>query len=265
MKVDTEGPIRILTLDRPEVLNALNSAQWSALLAEVRAAEDDDAIRVIFIRAEGRAFCAGNDIKETSAFSSKGEARSYFLDLMVPALAAMASSRLPIVAAAHGMALGAGLELLQFCDVVVAGESTRFQLPETSIGLWATVFLGSAAYSANRRLTQWLALTAEPITAQQAMEGQLISRVVPDEQVEPEARRIASIIATRGPRATAFSKTYTSRTMLTEALPVVRQALSDLIDSTLWGAEGREGVTAFLEKRAPDFVAPARPAPDADR
>lgn len=255
MKVTTEGAIRVLTLDRPEVLNAMNGAQWSALLHELRAAEDDHSIRALLILAEGRAFCAGNDIKETSRFQTKGEARGYFLDLMVPTLAAMASSRLVIVAGAHGMALGAGLELLQFCDIVIAGESCRFQLPETRIGLWATVFLGSAAFTTPRRVTQRLALTAEPITAADALDAQLVTQVVPDDQVAAEARRVAKVVASRGPQATAISKAFANRTLLDESLPLVRQALSELIDHSLWGEEGKEGVAAFIEKRDPDFTA----------
>jgi len=255
MKATTEGAVRVLTLDRPDVLNAMNAAQWSALLSELRRAEDDDSIRSILLQAEGRVFCAGNDIKETSRFATRSEARGYFLDLMVPALAAMASSRLVIVAAAHGMVLGAGLELLQFCDIVVAGETCTFQLPETRIGLWATVFLGSANHTTGRRITQRLALTAEPVTAQEALTHQLITSCVPDDALDTEARRVADLVASRGPEATAFSKAYANRTLLTESLPMVRAALSDLIDHTLWSAEGREGVAAFQEKRDPDFRA----------
>jgi enoyl-CoA hydratase/carnithine racemase len=253
MRCATEGSVRVLTLDRPSVLNAMNAAQWSALQAELRAAEDDDSIRAIVLAADGRAFCAGNDIKETAAFASKSEARAYFLDLMVPTLAAMAGSRLPIVAACHGMALGAGLELLQFCDIVIAGESCVFQLPETRIGLWATVYLGSAAYGTNRRLTQRLALIGEPITAAEALAGQLVTSVVPDGEVGTEAMRVAAIFASRGSQATGFSKAFANRTLLTEGLPIVRDALTALIDNSLWGAEGIEGVQAFLAKRPPDF------------
>lgn len=254
MKSETLGPIRHLILDRPESLNALNTAQWTALLRELRSAEDDPGIRVILLSAEGRAFCAGNDIKESSRFSGKSEARAYFLDLMVPALAALATSRLPIVAAAHGMALGAGLELLQFCDVVVASESCRFQLPETRIGLWATVYLGSASYSTDRRMSQYLALSAAPITAAEAHRAGLVTSVVPDNQVWDSALTIAETIAGNAPEAVAISKAYANRTLVNEGIPVVRDALNSLIERTIFAPEGLEGIRSFMEKRAPQFA-----------
>ncbi len=252
MLSDTDGRVRILTLNRPESLNALNSAEWTALLAAIRSAEDDHEIRAILIRGNGRAFCAGNDIKETSRFTARSQARTYFLDLMVPTLAAMASSRLPIVAEAHGMALGAGLELLQFCDVVIASESCTFQLPETRIGLWATVFLGSASY-ANNRIAQYLALTGEPISAKEAFEAHLVSKVVPDGDLSTIGLSMAMGIASRAPRATAITKAFVNRTMLNESLPVVRDALSQLIDQTIFEPEGQEGIASFIEKRDPAF------------
>lgn len=253
MKSETLGPIRLLTLDRPESLNALNTAEWTALLRELRAAEDDPAIRVILLAAEGRAFCAGNDIKETSRFESKGEARTYFLDLMVPALSALATSRLPIVAAAQGMALGAGLELLQFCDVVVAAESCRFQLPETRIGLWATVYLGSASHSTDRRMSQYLALSAAPISAEEAREAGLVTKVVPDNVLRDAALALAKTIAGNAPGAVAISKAFANRTLVNEGIPVVRDALHSLIEHTIFEPEGQEGVASFMEKRAPQF------------
>lgn len=254
MKSETLGPIRHLTLDRPESLNALNTDQWTALLRELRAAEDDPAIRVILLSAEGRAFCAGNDIKETSRFTAKSQARTYFLDLMVPALAALATSRLPIVAAAHGMALGAGLELLQFCDVVVAGEGCRFQLPETRIGLWATVYLGSASYSTDRRTSQYMVLSGAPISAAEAYKAGLVTSVVPDDRLWEEALVVAENIAGNAPRAVAISKAYANRTLVNEGIPVVRDALHSLIEHTIFEPEGLEGVAAFVEKRAPQFA-----------
>ncbi len=253
MRIDRDGGVLVLTLDRPERLNAMNGAQWSALLEGLRTAEDDPEIRAVVIRGEGRIFCAGNDIKETSAFAGKAEARAYFLDLMVPALAAMATSRLPIVGSAHGMALGAGFELLQFCDVVVAADTCSFRLPETRIGLWATVFLGSASYSANRRGTQWLALTGEAMSAQEAEAAHFVSRVVPEASLEEETMRVARTIASRGPNATAVSKRFANYSLVNEGLKVVREALSELIEDTLWSDEGVEGVAAFTEKRDPVF------------
>lgn len=253
LQSESIGPVRVLTLSRPEVLNALNTVEWTDLLRHLREAESDENVRSILIRAQGRMFCAGNDVKETSQFEDRSEARTYFLDLMVPALAALASSPLPVVAEAHGMALGAGLELLQFCDIVVAAESCRFQLPETKIGLWATVYLGSASYSANRRMTQYLSLTGEPITAQEAFEAQLVTKVVADEDLRTTGLKIATKIGQNGPEATAWSKKFANAAMVGEALPVVRAALSELIDHTLFDEEGREGVAAFMEKRPPHF------------
>lgn len=253
MKIETEGSLRVLTLSRTEKLNALNTAEWASLLSEVRNAEADERIRVIVLRAEGKVFCAGNDIVETSRFVSKSEARTYFLDLMMPTLAAMASCRLPIVAEVRGDALGAGFELLQFCDIVVASNSSSFRLPEVGLGLWATVFLGATSYSGNRRTTQRMVLTGTAISAREAVEAQLVSLVVPDEDVHDRVWEIAHAIAANAPDAVAVSKKYANHALIETSLPVIRSALSDLIDQTLFSDEGREGVSSFLEKRMPDF------------
>ncbi len=254
MKIDTAGPVRILTLDRPEKLNALDSNAWITLLSELRTAEDEPSIRVVLLRSEGRAFSAGNDIKETNAFDSVARTKWYFLDLMVPTLAAMATSRLPIVAEVQGLAYGAGMELLQFCDIVVASDEAQFRLPETGIGLWATVFLGSAAYTTSRRATQYLALTGEPMSSHDALAHSLISRVVGAEALTGEGERIATLIAANGPRATALTKKFANHPIVTQSLPVVREALSVLIDETFSGPEGMEGVASFIEKRDPSFA-----------
>lgn len=253
MKVEQTGGVLELVLDHPERLNALDLAEWSAILHELRAAEDDDHVRVVVIRAEGPVFCAGNDIKETRAFRTKGEARHYFLDVMLPTLSALSTSRLPIVAEVAGAALGGGLELLQYCDVVIASKGASFGLPETGIGLWATVHLATSAFVGDRRVAQYMALTGERLSAARALEAQLISEVVPAGQLTERVGALARTMAAAAPDAMARSKRYANSSLSGQAIEASRRALSELIDQTIFEDEARSGMTAFVERRTPVF------------
>lgn len=241
------------TLNRPHKRNALNSDSWSGILDELRKAEADPTVRVVVIRSEGPVFCAGNDIKESEAFPTASDAKRYFHDTMVPAMEAMARSPLPIIAAVHGPAMGGGFELVQFCDIVIAAESAWFQLPETRLGLWATVFVGATHGLGLRRAAMELALTAEPYSAQQASESGLITRVVPDAALADEVARTAEGLLTKGRDAIANSKRYANRALIREGLVAVRDALEEHCNVTIFSADGIEGVNAFIEKRDPVF------------
>jgi len=258
VKIDRDGPITVLTLSRPAKLNAMDAAEWSALHEAIREAEGDPEVRSLLLRGSGRAFCAGNDIDAMRALRTRAEAERYFLDGMLPAFAAMAESPLPIVAEVHGDALGGGLELVQFCDIVLAADSARFALPEARIGVWATVFLGAAPHLGQHRIAKDLSLTAEPVSAADALHGGLVSRVVPAADLADAARTTALAAARNGPEALAHSKRFANRALLEHGLPAVRDALRTLIRHTLFGAECAEGVDSFVAKRPPRFAGATR-------
>ncbi|APZ33895.1 hypothetical protein BOH66_06225 [Microbacterium aurum] len=251
--VTRDGGRVTLGLNRPSRRNALNAESWSSILDELRRAEADTNSRVVVIRSDGPVFCAGNDIKEAEVFPTPSDAKRYFQDTTVPTLEAMARSPLPIIAEVHGAALGSGVELLQFCDIVIAVDSATFQLPEARLGLWATVFVGSTQSLGVRRAALELSLTTEPYTAQRAFQSGLNTRVVPDHGLRQEVGLVVAGLMTKGRDAVAKSKRYANRSLIREGLVAVRDALEEHCEVSIFSADGIEGVSAFIEKRAPVF------------
>jgi len=258
--VEKEGGVATFTLNRPQRRNALNAESWSAILDELRSAEADPSVHVVVIRSDGPVFSAGNDIKESESFATPADAKRYFLDIMVPALEAMARSPLPILAAVQGPAFGGGFELLQFCDVVIAAPEASFQLPETRLGLWATVFVGATHSLGVRRGALELALTAEPYSAAEAAAGGFITRVAAPGALDVEVRALAEGLLGKGRDALARSKRYANRSLISLGLVAVRDALEEHCNETIFSVDGVEGVAAFIEKREPVFADRARTA-----
>ncbi|WP_243716245.1 enoyl-CoA hydratase/isomerase family protein [Actinomadura darangshiensis] len=246
-----DGRLVTLTLGRPNKLNAMDADEWRALHHHIRAAEDDQNVHAIVLRAEGRAFCAGNDIAAMSACRTRAQARAYFLDTMLPAFTAMATTPLPIIAEVGGMALGGGVELVQFCDLAVAARSATFRLPELRVGVWPTVFAGAAPYLGQRRLAQRLALTARPISAEEAREADLITHVADDADLTATVAEIAAEVTAGARGATGQAKRFANRALVEQGLPAVRAALETMVEQTMFTAEYEAGVSGFTGRREP--------------
>lgn len=248
MRAERDGGVLTLTLGRPRKLNAMNADEWRALHANLRAAGDDEDLRVVVLRAEGRAFCAGNDIDAMAACRTRAEARAYFLDTMLPAFEAMATSPLPVVAGVGGPALGGGVELVQFCDLVVAARSATFALPEVRVGVWPTVFLGAAPWTGQRRLGQRLALTAEPLTADDALSAGLVTHLADDGDLDRALADVVRSISEGDRNAVAYSKRFANRALVDDGLPAVRAALETLIERTMFTPAYEQGVARFARR-----------------
>ncbi|MBC6456515.1 enoyl-CoA hydratase/isomerase family protein [Actinomadura sp. HBU206391] len=249
MRTVRDGHLLTLTLGRPDKLNAMNAPEWRALHAAVRKAEDDEGVRVIVLRAEGRAFCAGNDLTAMAECRTRAQARAYFLDTMLPAFAAMATSPLPIIAEVGGMAIGGGVELIQFCDLAVAARSATFRLPEVRVGVWPTVFAGAAPSLGQRRLAQVLALTTEPLTAEQARAAGLVTHVVDDAELAEATAEVARGVANGARAAVGHTKRFANRELIEHGLPAVRAALEVMIEQTMFTPEYEHGVAGFTGRR----------------
>jgi enoyl-CoA hydratase len=242
--------VRTVSINRPERRNALDIATIVSLGAYFAEAEVDDSVRSVVITGNEKAFSAGADISEMSRFG--------FAALERPERCAgwNAIERFtkPIIAAAEGMALGGGLELLLLADIAIAGRSTKLGLPETRIGLIPgdggtqrlTRLIGRA------RATRMI-FTGEPVTADEAQHIGLISEAVLDGTALERAIQIATIVAGGALSALRMAKSAilaSAETPLTMGLGVERHAAARAFESE----EGFEGIKAFLEKRPPRFV-----------
>jgi 2-(1,2-epoxy-1,2-dihydrophenyl)acetyl-CoA isomerase len=253
LRVETAGAVATVTLDRPDALNALTVALKEELRATFEGLAADDAVRAIVLTGAGRAFCAGQDLRERlepDALPLDEEIRARYN----PLVRAMRATPKPIVGAINGVAAGAGASLAFACDVRLAAETASFVLAFGRVGLipdsgatWLLPRLVGAAKAAE------LALLNEPLSAVDAERIGLVARVVPAGDLVAEAQGVAQRLAAGAPVATALTK---------EALAAAWDASFDdqlETEAELQGRAGAtadhaEGIAAFLERRQPRFT-----------
>ncbi|MDA0365889.1 MAG: enoyl-CoA hydratase-related protein [Chloroflexi bacterium] len=248
-----EGVARI-TLNRPEALNALDEAMARELLAAATACDDDRAVRAVVIAGAGRAFSVGGDLK---SFAAQGEALpTHLKDVTTYAHAAvsrLARMRAPVLASVHGAAAGFGMSLVGACDLAIAADNAKFTLAYTRIGLTPD---GSSSYSLPRTIGMKraleLALTNPTLDAAQARDWGLVNWVVPADELEAEATRIARELAA-GPTSAFAGAKALMRSGGSESLESQMERETRAISEIARGADAREGIDAFLAKRAASF------------
>lgn len=244
-----------ITLNRPQAANTLNVEMGMDLMRAALRCEEDRSVRAVLLSGSGAAFCAGGDLKAFHAHLDGLPAHiKEVVTYLHTALSHLTRMNAPVVTAVHGFAAGAGLSLACASDLVVAGESARFTMAYTRAGLTpdgsATHFLPRVV-GLNRALD--LALTNRTLSAREAMEWGIVSRVVPDAEVHAQAEELAIQLAAGPTRAFGNVKRL-MRTGWTETLETQMAYEADSIAEMTRLADGREGVTAFVEKRAPHFT-----------
>jgi 2-(1,2-epoxy-1,2-dihydrophenyl)acetyl-CoA isomerase len=244
-----------ITLNRPEVGNALDQAMARDLYdAALRCAGDPD-VRAVILTGAGNAFCVGGDLK---SFLPQGEAIGQHLKEVIThfhgAVSTFARMDAPVIAAINGVAAGGGLSLACAPDLAIAAESARFTMAYTRIGLAPD---GGGSFALPRliglRRALDLALTNRMFTAAEALEWGMVARVVPDDQLAAEAAALAAQLATGSRGALAAAKRL-MRSSLDTSLETQLAAEGDAIAACAQAPDGREGIAAFLEKRPPRFT-----------
>jgi len=253
VRLETSDAFATITLNRPEALNAFDRAMKTELLAALRAVERDRSVRAVVLTGAGRAFCAGQDLREPFG----GEQPTLADELRLrynPAILAISRLSKPVIAAVNGVAAGAGCSLALACDLRIAAEGTSFVLAFGRVGLvpdsGATWFLPRIVGQAR---AADLALVGDPLAADEAVRIGLVSRVVPAESLLDEARALAIRLAEGSPLAMALTK----RALRYSADAGLEDALEH--EAALQGIAGRskdheEGVAAFRAKRAARFT-----------
>ncbi len=252
LKPELKDGIAVVTISRPKALNALNTRFFEEMSDYLEKIKNDDNVKVVVITGEGKAFVAGADIaemvnknsEEGTAFSLLGQKVFRTLELLDK----------PVIAAINGFALGGGLELAMACDFRTASTKAKFGQPEVNLGL-------IPGYAGTQRLPRlvglgdalYLLMTADMIGADDALRIGLVQKVFEPENLMEETLKIAENITTKGPEAVKLIK------------KVVRQGIAMDFDKasameadnfgSLFGEgkEGKEGMSAFLEKRKPNF------------
>ncbi|MEH3086901.1 MAG: enoyl-CoA hydratase/isomerase family protein [Xylophilus ampelinus] len=226
--VDDRGAVRILTLDRPEKHNALNTALTRALLDALRAADADPAVRAVVLTGAGKSFCAGADTGEFSALVPEDpQAVTARADLTTALHLVFSQMGKPVVSAVRGNALGGGAGLAIACDLCVMSETARFGYPELRHGIVAAVVMANLVRQVGRKQAFELVALAEPLDGAGARALGLCNRVVPDAEVLDTALRLAETVAGWNPLAMATTKRSFHRAAdlgLAQALEVGRDA-----------------------------------------
>jgi 2-(1,2-epoxy-1,2-dihydrophenyl)acetyl-CoA isomerase len=245
--------IGTIALDRPDAGNAVNLALAQDLHAAVLAAEADPTVKVVVLRGAGRSFCVGGDLK---AFAGRENLPAHLRDVTAhlhAAIVAFARMDAPIVVGVQGSAAGAGLGLAAGGDIVIAGESARFVVAYTKIGLnpdGGTSFLLPRLVGLRR--AQELTLMNTPLDASTALEIGLVTRVVADDELDAEVEAVARALAAGAKHAQGEAKRLL-RTSLDESLGLHLEAEAAALVRSAERADAREGISAFLEKRAPTY------------
>ncbi|MFG1342454.1 enoyl-CoA hydratase-related protein [Xanthobacter autotrophicus] len=248
--VATDGPVGIITLNRPEALNALNRQITSELSHAAAAFDADPAIGAIVVTGSDKAFAAGADIKE---IKDKTFAEVYEEQFITATWEGLSRVRKPTIAAVSGHAIGGGCELALMCDIIIAAQTARFALPETTIG----IIPGAGG---TQRLTRIVGkavamdmiLTGRALSAAEAVAMGLVSRAVGEGEHLAEAIALATRIAGSSHPIIQLAKEAVNKayeTHLQEGLYVERR----LLYATFALDDRREGMNAFAEKRTPHF------------
>ena len=245
--------IRLITVHRPEKLNALNAATLDALHAAFNAAAEDDSVRVVVLTGAGpKAFVAGADISEMSALTPV-QARDFSLRGQ-RTMRALETMPKPVIAMINGFALGGGLELAMSCHLRIASENAKVGQPEINLGL-VPGFGGSQRLLrlAGRAATLELCLLGAPIDAARAQQLGIVNRAVPTAELETETMKLAAQLATAAPLALRGILDCVN----TGGECAIEEGLA--FESTQFGLvfatqDMREGTAAFLERRKPAFT-----------
>ncbi|HUK10921.1 MAG TPA: enoyl-CoA hydratase [Stellaceae bacterium] len=248
--VETRGPVGLVTLNRPEALNALSATLIRELGQALDAFEADDAVGAVVVTGSEKAFAAGADIKEMAGRSYMDV---YLSDFITRGWERITTCRKPIVAAVAGFALGGGCEIAMMCDTIIAAETAKFGQPEINLG----VIPGAGG---TQRLARFvgkakamdMVLTGRMMDAAEAERSGLVSRVVPAGKLVEEAIKIATRIAELSRPAVLMAKEAVNRafeTTLSEGVRFERRLFHSLFATE----DQKEGMAAFIEKRKPGF------------
>ena len=248
---EQQDGILTLTLNRPEQFNALSGELLDLLQDTLDEVAEDGSVRVVVIAAHGRGFCAGHDLKEIHALQTQPRIEALFqkCSRVMTSLVAMPQ---PVIAKVHATATAAGCQLVAQCDLAVCADSARFAVSGVNFGLFCSTPSVALARNLGRKQAMEMLLTGEFIDAATARSYGLVNRVVPAAGLDTEVDRLAALIAAKPQGAVAAGKRLFYQQLEMGLVPAYALA-SEVIACNAAGPEGREGMSAFLEKRTPEW------------
>ena len=253
--LDADGILR-LTLDDPSRRNALSEAMMTRLTDAFTDAGTNPAVRVIILAANGPAFCAGHDLKEMTAGRAGDDGgRAYFTKVMAQCSAMMqtiVNCPKPVIAQVTGIATAAGCQLVASCDLAIAADTARFSTPGVHIGLFCSTPMVALSRNVSNKHAMEMLLTGDMTPASRAAEMGLVNHAVPEDALAQTTLDMARKIASKSSMTLATGKRafYAQREMpLAQAYDYASQVMVD----NMLAHDAREGIDAFIEKRAPQW------------
>lgn len=251
--LERDGHIATVVLNRPDKLNALTKGMWRQLGETIEALSGDDGIRCVILRGAGeKAFSPGNDIDEFETERSNVEQARAYGTIMNRTLEAISACRHPVVALIRGICVGGGLEIASTCDLRICGESSRFGVPIKRLGLVMSLpELKGLVDLAGHAAALEILLEGRVFGAREALQKGLVTRVVPDDEVENEACATAGRIAEGAPLVARWHKKFIRR-LAEDPAPFTEDEIEE--GFACYGTEDFQiGYRSFLTKTKPDF------------
>jgi enoyl-CoA hydratase len=253
VEVERHGAVAVVTIDRPEALNALNMATNQEIMRVAHELTHDEAVRAVVLTGGGeKSFVAGADVAEFRDMNAEQARQASWLGAKV--CEAIEGARQPWIAAVNGFALGGGCELALACDIRLASEKAKFGQPEVNLGILP-------GFGGTQRLpravglgwAKYLCLSGRHIRADEALRIGLVQAVYPADRLMPEALALATELAGKAPLALRYIKSATHYAMSADIVTGC-EIERDLFALAFASDDRAEGMTAFLEKRAPRFT-----------
>jgi enoyl-CoA hydratase/carnithine racemase len=246
LRSDDDG-VTTLTLNRPSQFNSLSDALIGELSVALDAIAADKSVRVVVLAGEGRAFCAGHDLKEMRANPSKEYQQVLFRKCgkMMMKLVALPQ---PVIARVHGMAVAAGCQLVAMCDLAVAADTVKFAVSGVNLGLFCSTPAVPLSRNLPRKQVFEMLVTGEFMDAQTALARGLVNRVVPSDQLDAEVKKLAGAILAKSPAAVAMGKQAFYR-QIEMGLDGAYQLAAETMACNMMAEDAQAGIDAFIAKQ----------------
>lgn len=250
--LERDKGVTTLTLNQPERRNSLSMAMLEALSEQLERVAADDATRVVILAASGPVFCAGHDLREIRGQLDQHAAQLALFQLCSKVMLQIVHLPKPVIARVAGVATAAGCQLVASCDLAVAADSARFATPGVNIGLFCSTPMVALSRNVSRKHAMEMLLTGELISAPRAEQTGLVNQVVDEQVLEQATAQLARTIAGKSSHTLTIGKAAFYRQLelpLADAYDYTAKVMAD----NLQAEDAREGICAFLDKRAPSW------------
>jgi enoyl-CoA hydratase/carnithine racemase len=253
---ENDGPVAVLTLNRPAARNSLSEALLGALGEALTAIAKDDRVRAVVLAANGSAFCAGHDLKELTGRRSDADGGRYYFQQIMNTCSAMMQQIVtlpqPVIAAVQGVASAAGCQLVASCDLAIASTQAGFATPGVDIGLFCSTPMVALSRNVARKHAMEMLLTGDTISAEKAAAIGLVNEVVAAGQERARAIELAQQFASKSSHVIGIGKAAFYRQIelpLAEAYAYASKVMTE----NMMARDAEEGICAFIEKRDPSW------------